>query len=419
MEFRWDGPAQVKALGDNPPKSAVNALFAIPGDSKSDSSLPHHDVSDGHVGAADKDGCIAAIEALNGSRGGVSASAAEKNKAYSHLASHLRAMGVDPPAKQFAATRAPEVRQQRRASMLKVPERLALRFGVAGTEMRAKPNGTGGSMYEFNGYFAVFDHSFDMWDFWGDEFSEVVDPAALARTLANNCDVPFLIGHNDAGIPMARTRAGTMTLGTDSHGGWVHVPGMDGSRDDVHALYSAHQRGDMDEMSCAFMVLNQQWSPDYMERRILEMDLHKGDVSAVVFGANDGTAGSSMTALPFEGLSLRRPVGMLRNRQPGEQRGAFQVDTTDGPDYDPQPHAADAGQMVCPSASCTVTGGALNGPDAKHCDQCGHALYSEDGTIILGDSGIPEELEGDAAMALARARADLELRTRRLALLSV
>jgi HK97 family phage prohead protease len=417
MEHRWDGPAQVKALGDNPPKSAINALFAIPGDSKSDSSLPHHDVSDGHVGTADKDGCIAAIEALNGSRGGVSASAAEKNKAYSHLASHLRAMGVDPPAKQFAAGQPLELRMQRRSSMLRVPERLNLRFGSAGMDMRAKANGTGGTKFQFNGYAAVFDHPFDMWDFWGDEFTEIVNQGACSRTLANGCDVPFLIGHNDAGIPMARTKSGTMRLGQDTHGLWVEVPEMDGARDDVRALASAVQRGDMDEMSCAFMVLQQQWSPDYEQRNIIEMDLHKGDVSAVVFGANDGTAGSSMVALPTEALALRRPVGMLRNRRAGEQRGALQADATDGPDYDPQPHAA-PGHLQCPSGSCTVAGGALNGPDAKHCDQCGAALYSEDGTIILGDSGVPEEVEGDAAMALASTVA-LEHRRRQLALLTL
>lgn len=414
MEFRWDGPAAVKALGDNPPKSAINALFAIPGDSKSDSSLPHHDVSDGHVGTADKAGCIAAIEALNGSRGGVSAGAAEKNKAYSHLASHLRAMGVDPPVKQFAAARPMELRQQRRSSMLRVPERLNLHFGAAGMEMRAKANGTGGTKFQFNGYATVYDYPFDMWDFWGDSFSEKVAQLAGSRTLANRCDVPFLVGHNDAGIPMARTKSGTMTLGEDSHGLHVDAPDLDGSLEQIRQMASAIERGDMDEMSMAFMTIRQDWSPDYEERTILEYDLHKGDVSVVVFGANDGTAGSSMTALPVEGLALRRPVGMLRNRRPAEQRAA---EATDGPDYDPQPHAA-PGHLQCPSGSCAVDGGAMNGPDAKHCDQCGAALYSEDGTIILGDSGVPEELEGDAAMALAR-QAALELRQRKLRLLKV
>jgi HK97 family phage prohead protease len=418
MEFRWDGPAAVKALGDDPGKVQINALFAIPGDTKTDSSLPHHDVSDGKVGAADKDGCIAAIAALNGGRGGVSASQAEKNKAYSHLASHLRAMGETPPEKQFAAPRPGiELRSQRRASMLRVPERLAAHRGGA-IEMRAMQNGTGGTKFQFTGYAAVFDHPFQMWDWWGDEFTEIVNQGAFTRTLANGCDVPFLIGHNDAGIPMARTKSGTMELGQDSHGLWVDVPGLDGSVDQVRQLASAVERGDMDEMSLAFVVMQQVWSPDYEQRNLIEMDLHKGDVSAVVFGANDGTAGSSMVALPAEQLLLRRPTG-VRQRGVAERRDGGGAPDDNTPDYDPQPHAAAAGQLLCPSSDCPVDGGAMNGADAKFCDQCGAGLYSEDGSIIVNNEGVPEEVEGDAAMALARRRAELELRRRQLDLLKV
>ena len=293
-----------------------------------------------------------------------------------------------------------ELRRQRRSSMLAVPERLSLSFALGGVEMRAKPNGSGGTSFRFEGYAATFDQPFQMWDMWGDEYTEVVRPGAFSRTLANNADVAFLIGHQDAGILMARTKSGTMTLTQDSRGLHTLVSAMDGGREDVRALASAVERGDMDEMSCAFVTRQQEWSPDYMQRSMLEMDLNRGDVSAVVFGANPWTAGSSM-----EALTLRRPVSV---------RGAFQVDTTDGPDYDPGPHAA-PGHLQCPSVGCS----ALNSPDAKHCDQCGASLYSEDGTIILGDSGVPEELEGDSAMALALARADLELRRRRLALLGV
>jgi HK97 family phage prohead protease len=406
MEFRWDGPAQVKALGDDPPKSAINALFAIPRDTKSDSALPHHDVSGGHVGAADKDGCIAAIGALNGAQGGVSASQAEKNKAYSHLASHLRAMGVDPPEKKFAAGAPMELRAQRRLGMLRVPERLALQFGVAGMEMRAKPNGTGGTNFQFDGYAAVFDHPFDMWDFWGDPFVEVVNQGAFTRTLANGCDVPFLIGHNDAGIPMARTKSGTMTLGQDSHGLHVHIPALDGSRDDVRALASAHERGDMDEMSCAFCALQQVWSPDYEQRNLVEMDLHKGDVSAVVFGANDGTAGSSMVALPAEQLHLRRPVGMLRNRRPGEQRAADEIIDNGGP---PDSNIASNGlsQVQCPYTVANGCG-VMNPGGNRFCGSCGGPLYDGDGTIIVDNSGVAEE-HGDDGTGLLRRQRELEL----------
>lgn len=409
MELRWDGPAQVKNLGSDPSKAQINALFAIPGDTKTDSSLPHHTVSgDGKVGAADADGCSAAIAALNGAHGtGVNATTAQKNRAYSHLASHLRAMGKTPPDKQFAAARDVELRAQRRMGMLRTPERLALQFGASGLEMRAKASGTGGTNFQFTGYAAVFDHPFDMYDWWGDPYVEIVNQGAFTRTLANGCDVPFLIGHNDAGIPMARTKSGTMRLGQDTHGLWVDVPSLDGSVEQVRQLASAVERGDMDEMSCAFVTMQQVWSPDYEQRNLVEMDLHKGDVSAVVFGANDGTAGSSMVALPAEQLHLRRPTG-VRQRRPGEQRDGGGSPDDDTPDYDPQPHA-DPAALHCPSPDCTVEGGAHNSPDAKYCDQCGAGLYGDDGTIIVPEDGVPEEMEGTAAMALAHRRRELEL----------
>jgi HK97 family phage prohead protease len=419
MEFRWDGPAQVKALGDDPSKAQINALFAIPGDSKSDSSLPHHDVSNGKVGAADKDGCIAAIGALNGSRGGVSASAAEKNKAYSHLASHLRAMGETPPAKQFSRP----VSAERRAwcdSLRGVPERIDMALCGGNVEMRAKANGTGGTRFQFDGYASVFDHPFEMWDGWGDQYSEVINQGAFSRTLANNCDVPFLIGHDSGGFSLARTKSGTMTLGQDTHGLYVHCPDLDGSLEMVRQLASAVERGDMDEMSCAFVAENQAWSPDYEQRNLIEMNLHKGDVSVVVFGANDGTAGNTMAALPYEMLTLRRPA-VLRNKpwagqelltrfqrlQEHRDGGGYPDDST--PDYDPQVNGLPA--VKCPYTTSNGCG-EMNPGGNRFCGKCGGSLYSEDGTIIIDDAGVPEAVEGDAAMALAAQR-ELELAARR------
>jgi HK97 family phage prohead protease len=405
MELRWNGPAQVKALGDDPTRAQLNALFAIPGDTKTDSSLPHHDVSAGKVGGADKDGCVAAIGALNGAQGGVSASTAQKNKAYSHLASHLRAMGEEPPEKKFAAGTLEQ--RARRASIRGIPERIDMALSGGNVEMRAKANGTGGTAFQFNGYAAVFDHPFEMWDPWGDEFVEVVNQGAFTRTLANGCDVPFLIGHDSGGFSLARTKSGTLTLGQDTHGLHVEAPGLDGSLEMVRQLASAVERGDMDEMSCAFMTMQQVWSPDWAQRNLVEMDLHKGDVSVVVFGANDGTAGSSMVGFPVEQLLMRRPTA-VRQRRYGETRGAFQVDTTDGPDYDPEEHAAQ-GHVHCLSADCTVDGGALNSPSAKFCDQCGADMSGEDGKIIQDDLGVPVEAEDDEAEALARRGRELEL----------
>lgn len=101
----WDAAAQVRNLGDSPSASQLKALFAIPGDNKSDSKLPHHTVSsDGKVGAADPAGVSAAIAALNGSRGGLKGiSDSQRQSAYSHLAAHARQAGNEPPPLKGAA----------------------------------------------------------------------------------------------------------------------------------------------------------------------------------------------------------------------------------------------------------------------------------------------------------------------------
>jgi hypothetical protein len=93
----WDGGAQVKALGDSPSPAQLKAMFALPGEDKSSSKLPHHTASDGKVGGPDLAGCQAAIGALNGGRGGLTGvSADDKKAAYGHLAAHVRALGGEP-----------------------------------------------------------------------------------------------------------------------------------------------------------------------------------------------------------------------------------------------------------------------------------------------------------------------------------
>ena len=315
-----------------------------------------------------------------------------------HIIKRAKALGLsakipdnwnaDGSLKGATAQLAPlELRRQRRSSMLAVPERLALSFARGNIEMRAMPNGTGGTSFRFEGYFATFNEPFQMWDMWGEEYTEEVEPGAFTRTLANNADVAFLIGHYDAGILMARTKSGTMKLSQDSHGGHALVPAMDGSREDVRALASAVERGDMDEMSCAFVTRQQRWNDDFTHRSMLEMDLHRGDVSAVVFGANPGTAGSSMTALPTEALTLRRPVSVRMPTAPytvndgedtlcGQCKSANDADASFcdqcGARMDGQPgESTVTGEdetQQCQSCLC------MNATDAKYCDQCGSSL---------------------------------------------
>lgn len=296
-----------------------------------------------------------------------------------------------------------ERRQAARMAMRGVPERLGLQFAQGNIEMRSRPNGTAaGSAFEFSGYATVYGAWFDMWDQNGEPYLEQVAPGACKRSLANpNLDVPFLIGHNDAGIPLARTKSGTMTLAEDSRGLQVHVPSMDGRREEVRALASAVERGDMDEMSLAFVCLTpaeQQWDADYERRTIRDMELHRGDVCAVTHGANPATAGSWM--MPVEQLSLRRPAAiggpvLLERRRERRMptapysRGADEHVTCaqcrSGNDADAaycdqcgtelnpligyMEHPDDT--QVCPWCRC------MNGPDAKVCDQCGRGMVND------------------------------------------
>jgi len=290
-----------------------------------------------------------------------------------------------------------EMRRQCRMAMRGVPERLGLRFAQGNIEMRAKPNGTAaGSNFEWNGYAAVYGVDFDMWDQNGEPYTEDVAQWAAKRSLANpNLDVPFLIGHNDAGIPLARTKSGTMKLSEDTHGTHSHVPSMDGRREEVRALASAVERGDLDEMSLAFVCLEQAWDAAYEHRTVVQMDLHRGDVCAVVHGANQATAGASM--FPVEQLSFRRPAAIGGPRLLGAERRMPTAPYTARPGEDaacPQCRSAnDADAWFCDQCGTRMPGKpgestaegedetqqcqsclSMNATDAKYCDQCGREL---------------------------------------------
>ena len=277
-----------------------------------------------------------------------------------------------------------ELLKRRRGSMIRKAERRGMLL-----EMRAKPDGTGGTSFEFEGYGAVFDAPFDMWDPWGDPYTEVVRQGAFTRSLSNpQLDVPFLVGHNDAGIPMARTRNGTMQLSQDSHGLLVKAT-MDGRRSDVRNLASAVERGDMDEMSIGFVTLGQEWSPDWETRAMLDLELHRGDVSAVALGANAATSGSRMAEV-------------TRQDRPAEARASRGEinDNSNTPDFNlatDDPAANGVAAVKCPHTVKNGCGQMLPG-GSKFCSNCGGPVYDGDGTLVVDDSGVVTE-EGDKADA--------------------
>jgi len=169
-------------------------------------------------------------------------------------------------------------------------------FPVA-LEVRAKKDVPSVSTIE--GYASVTEQPFEMWD-WLGPYSEVVRAGAFAKTLGENPQVQLLLNH--AGLAMAYTKAGTLRLSEDTTG--LHMEAdVSTKRSDVGDMLAALEEKSVDEMSFAFRVTRQMWSPDFDQRDILEVDLHRGDVSVVNFGANPATSVQpAMRAADFDQL---------------------------------------------------------------------------------------------------------------------
>lgn len=161
------------------------------------------------------------------------------------------------------------------------------RVFAAKLEVRAKEDGTGGTRYELDGYASAYEQPYPMWDYYG-EYEEVVAAGAGAKTLSEKPDVVLVFNH--AGMPMARTIAGNLELSEDSEGLHMLATNLNGKLSVVQDVVAGVQDGVLTEMSFAFRVMKQQWSPDWMTRRILEYSLHRGDVSVVTYGANPATS---------------------------------------------------------------------------------------------------------------------------------
>jgi uncharacterized protein len=131
-------------------------------------------------------------------------------------------------------------------------------------------------------------------------FTETIAPGAFKRTLSERPEVALLLNHE--GLPLASTTAGSLSLWEDGDGLQVKAE-LDGERSDVRDIAAAIRRKDIREMSFAFRATKQAWDEDYEEREVLEVDIDRGDVSVVTFGANPQTEASMRARM---GLSERR-----------------------------------------------------------------------------------------------------------------
>ena len=145
-------------------------------------------------------------------------------------------------------------------------------FTLQNIETRLTDDG----VMRLSGYAAVFDdQSVPL------PFVERIAPGAFRKTLSESPDVRLLINHE--GLPLARTKNGTLTLSEDQRGLYFDAELADTQEArDIHTLVG---RGDVDQMSFAFRVIRQKWNSDRTERTLTEVSLADGDVSVVTYPA--------------------------------------------------------------------------------------------------------------------------------------
>ncbi|HEU4422057.1 MAG TPA: HK97 family phage prohead protease [Pilimelia sp.] len=198
--------------------------------------------------------------------------------------------------REAAAERSRGVRQRadrpsQRRSAERPGSRAAARATLSGVELRQADDG---APLEFAGHASVTERAYEMWDFFG-PYNEVISADAFDGTLARaDLDVPLVLGHDQL-RRIARTTNGTLDLSIDDAGLAV-VARLDPTDADVAYIAPKLRAGLIDEMSFAFRIESGVWSPDYTEYRIDRIDLHRGDVAIVGYGANPYTDAGTRSA---------------------------------------------------------------------------------------------------------------------------
>lgn len=100
------------------------------------------------------------------------------------------------------------------------------------------------------GYFAVFNSNYEMWE----GASESIAEGAFDSSLSN--DIRGLTNH-DTTLVLGRTKAHTLELKTDSHGLWGRIT-INPKDSDAVNTYERVKRGDVDQCSIGFIVRSEE-----------------------------------------------------------------------------------------------------------------------------------------------------------------
>jgi HK97 family phage prohead protease len=119
-------------------------------------------------------------------------------------------------------------------------------------------------------------------------FREVVKPGAFARAIKEKQDVRALWNHDSNHI-LGRTKAGTLELREDDKGLWIEIDPPNTIL--ANGLMESMKRGDVDNMSVAFIATEETWTERKDEPTLREIkDLDLFDISPVVYPAYQGTS---------------------------------------------------------------------------------------------------------------------------------
>ena len=147
---------------------------------------------------------------------------------------------------------------------------------IAYSNLELRATGDGNTL---TGYAAIFDSPSEPLP-----YTEYVRKGAFQKTLKDGADVRLLIDHS--GVPLARTKSGTLYLEEDDKGLLVEAE-LDPMNPDSARVISAMKRGDMSQMSFAFKAIKDQFNEDRSVRELREVRLF--DVSVVTFPAYEET----------------------------------------------------------------------------------------------------------------------------------
>ena len=151
--------------------------------------------------------------------------------------------------------------------------------------MQARTEEGEAKSFKVRGYASTFDEPYELYQDWdGNPIYEVIDRHAFDE--ADMTDVIFQYDH--AGMVYARTRNGSLEIGTDDHGLWIEADL--GLTEESRKIYDAIVKGLIDRMSFCFTIAEDGETWDKKTNTSTVTKISKlYDVSAVSIPANPGT----------------------------------------------------------------------------------------------------------------------------------